>query len=39
MDDNSHLRRIIIKIQARLSDDDRKYLHFFFGDDIPRRIR
>ncbi|CAF0728561.1 unnamed protein product [Adineta steineri] len=37
--DNSHLRRIIIKIQARLSDDDRKYLHFFFGDDIPRRIR
>ncbi|CAF1139614.1 unnamed protein product [Adineta steineri] len=39
MDDNSHLRRIIIKIQARLSDDDRKYLHFFLGDDIPRRIR
>ncbi|CAF0718839.1 unnamed protein product [Adineta steineri] len=39
MDDNSHLRRIILTIENRLSNDDRERLHFFFGDDIPRRIR
>ncbi|CAF3459291.1 unnamed protein product [Rotaria socialis] len=34
-----HLRAIILKLQDRLSDDDRKRLHFFFGQDVPRRIR
>ena len=37
--DNYHLRAIILKLQDRLSDDDRKRLHFFFGNDVPRRIR
>jgi hypothetical protein len=34
-----HLRAIILKLQDRLSDDDRKRLHFFLGDNVPRRIR
>ncbi|CAF1417675.1 unnamed protein product [Adineta steineri] len=37
--DCHHLRALILKIQDYLSDDDRKRLHFFFGNDIPRRIR
>ena len=37
--DNQHLRAIILKLQDRLSDNDRKRLHFFLGDDVPRRIR
>ena len=37
--DSCHLRAIIIKIQDCLSDNDRKRLHFFFGNDVPRRIR
>jgi hypothetical protein len=37
--DNRHLRAIILKLQDRLSDNDRKRLHFFLGDDVPRRIR
>ncbi len=37
--DSYQLRAIILKIQNHLSDDDRKRLHFFFGNDIPRRIR
>jgi hypothetical protein len=37
--DNHHLRAIIIKLQDRLSDNDRKRLHFFLGNDVPRRIR
>jgi hypothetical protein len=36
--DNQHLRAIIIELQDRLSDDDRKRLHFFLGNDIPRGI-
>jgi hypothetical protein len=28
-----------LKLQDRLSDDDRKCLHFFLGNDVPRRIR
>ena len=37
---NSHqLRRILLKIQDLLSDDDRKRLHFLFGPEVPRRIR
>ncbi|CAM4940202.1 unnamed protein product [Rotaria socialis] len=34
-----HLRAILLKLQDRLTDDDRKRLHFFFGNDVPRRIR
>lgn len=37
--DNHHLRAIILKLQDRLSDNDRIRLHFFLGDDVPRRIR
>ncbi|CAF2679432.1 unnamed protein product [Rotaria sp. Silwood2] len=37
--DNHHLRGILLKLQDRLSDNDRKRLHFFLGNDIPRRIR
>ena len=37
--ENLHLRATLLKIQDRLSDDDRKRLHFFLGNDIPRRIR
>ncbi|CAF3565931.1 unnamed protein product [Rotaria sp. Silwood1] len=33
------LRSIILKLDARLSDDDRRRLHFFMGNDVPRRIR
>ena len=37
---NGHqLRGILLKIQDFLSDDDRKRLHFLFGDEVPRRIR
>lgn len=37
--DSHHLRAIIIRLQDRLSDDDRRRLHFFFGNNVPRRIR
>jgi len=37
--DNPHLRAILLKLQDRLSDNDRKRLHFFLGNDVPRRIR
>jgi len=37
--DTYDLRGIILKLQDRLSDNDRKRLHFFLGDDVPRRIR
>ena len=37
--ENQEFRAILIKIQDRLSDNDRKRLHFFFGNDVPRRIR
>jgi hypothetical protein len=37
--DDHHLRAIILKLQDRLSDNDRKRLHFFLGNDVPRRIR
>jgi hypothetical protein len=33
-----HLRAIILKIQDLLSDNDRQRLHFFLGNDVPRRI-
>jgi hypothetical protein len=37
--DTHHLRAIILKLQDRLSDNDRKRLHFFLGNDVPKRIR
>ena len=37
--DNHHLRGLILKLEYRLSDHDRIRLHFFLGDDVPRRIR
>jgi hypothetical protein len=36
---DKHFRAIILKIQNRLSEDDRLRLHFFLGDDVPRIIR
>ena len=39
MVDSHHLRAIILKIQDLLSDNDRQRLHFFLGNDVPRRIR
>lgn len=37
--DNHHLRAIILKLQDRLSNEDRNRLHFYLGNDIPRPIR
>ena len=37
--DNVRLRAIILNLQDRLSNDDRKRLHFYLGNDVPRRIR
>lgn len=37
--DNYEFRAVLIKIQDRLTDNDRKRLHFFFGKDVPRTIR
>ena len=36
---NNQLRSIILKLEDRLSDNDRKRLHFFLGNDVPRRLR
>jgi hypothetical protein len=36
---SNHLRAIILKLEDRLSDNDRKCLHFFLGNDVPRRLR
>ncbi len=37
--DKLNLRGIVLKLQDRLSDDDRKRLHFFLGNHVPRRIQ
>jgi hypothetical protein len=37
--DNHHLRALILKLQDCLSDNDRKRLHFYLANDVPRRIR
>ncbi len=39
MMDNQRLRGIILKLDSRLSNDDRKRLHFFLRDDFPLGIR
>lgn len=36
---NCRLREILVKLHDRLSDADRRRLHFYLGDDVPRRIR
>jgi len=36
---DNQLRGIILKLQNRLSEDDRVRLHFFFGNYVPRTIR
>ncbi|CAF1217876.1 unnamed protein product [Adineta steineri] len=33
--DNHHLRAIILELQDRLSNDDRKRLHFYLDNDPP----
>ena len=37
--DSPYLRGILIPLEDRLSNDDRRRLHFFLADDILRRIR
>jgi hypothetical protein len=37
--DSHRLRAIILKLQDRLSDDDRRRLHFVFRNDVPRGFR
>ena len=37
--DHQQLRSIIIKLESWLSDDDRERLHFYLGNDVPRKIR
>jgi len=39
MDGEFEFRVVLIKIQHSLSDEDRKQLHFLFGEDIPRRLQ
>jgi hypothetical protein len=37
--DNCYLRAVLLKLQDRLSDVDRRRLHFFLGNDVSRRFR
>lgn len=39
MDNEIHFRSLLIKIQDRLSESDRRRFHFLFGDIIPRILR
>jgi len=32
-------RIVLVKIQDSLSDEDRRKLHFIFGEEIPRRLQ
>ena len=37
---NKHrLRSVLLKLDARLTEDDRQRFHFFMGNNVPRRIR
>lgn len=36
--DMHDLRALILKLEVRLSEDDRRRLHFFLRDDVPRRF-
>ena len=37
--DTRRLRGTLLRLQDRLSAENRHRLHFFLGDDVPRRIR
>ncbi|CAF1226498.1 unnamed protein product [Adineta steineri] len=37
--DNYRFRAAILKLQDRLSNDDRKRLQFYLGNGVPRRIQ
>jgi len=39
MNEEAEFRIVLLKIQNRLTDSDRKQLHFVFGEDIPRRLQ
>ncbi|CAF1221526.1 unnamed protein product, partial [Didymodactylos carnosus] len=39
MEPMNRCRSILLQVQERLSDDDRKKLHFLVGDIIPRGLR
>jgi hypothetical protein len=39
MDQQFDYRALLLKLQDCLSDNDRRHLHFFVGDMIPRQIR
>ena len=39
MDDKFDFRALLLKIQDGLSNDDRRRLHFLFGNVIPRHLR
>ena len=36
---NNNLRGIVLKIEDRLSEDDRVRFHFYIGDNVPRCVR
>jgi hypothetical protein len=36
---NRRLRALLVRLQDRLSEDDRRRFNFFLGDDVPRRFR
>ncbi|CAF0802472.1 unnamed protein product [Adineta ricciae] len=37
--DHYRLRSVLLKLDNRLSSEDRQRFHFFLGDDVPRRVR
>ena len=39
MSSQFEFRELLLKIQDRLSDNDRQRLLFLFGDDVPRYLR
>ena len=39
MNDEFSFRVVLIKIQNSLTDEDRRKLHFLFGEDIPRVLQ
>ncbi|CAF1154892.1 unnamed protein product [Didymodactylos carnosus] len=39
MEESIDFRAVLLKIQEDLSNDDRRKLHFLFGENIPRRLR
>ena len=37
--DRAHLRGVLLNLLSRLTDDDRKRLHRYLGNEVPARIR